>query len=724
MFQGKYMIFYFSPRIHVIITRFFIATILVGLVTILLAGFYFNKIDENDKRKNNISKTHALLSHLIIPSIIISDSSEVRRLLYMASSNVEKYIVMENKNVVIMPDYADVKFLNYISKITDFSFCDKHTVVYGKINGKKYLINCSVLQNTDELIQHKKLGFLLSFTSYDIFTFSPTIFYLIAVLFVMLVFITAYFRKVLDKKLLAPLLALKNGMTDVSICSPVNNKFIDELECVPKELMEIKNVFEMLLRNTYLEYVKRVEAEKEKVLIDLAASVAHDIRSPLAALEMVIKDIQNIHEEQRLIIRHATNRISDIANNLLSQYKQNKHVDLLDENEHVRPVLISNLLMSVISEKRAQYINLPLSIIFNASNEAYGKFANISASTFTRVISNLIDNAVEAESNELILTLCYIKQDNFLSIDVLDNGKGMSDDIRNKILQGEYVTTKNHGHGLGLQHAVKTVTELWNGFFDIKSGMHSGTIINILLPGVSAPQWFLSELFVDVKCRIVIVDDDESIHQIWRKRFGEINSTFRLIHLYSPEDLLGWTQDNITISCVFLIDYEFIGSISSGLCLINDLGIAASSYLVTSRYDDLDLCDYSEKAGLKVIPKSYAIHIPIYLINHSYGETSNIVFIDDDKSLTYAWKLYAATKGISIATYNSTSDFCQDMGLFHLNTCIYIDYDLNESISGQDFAKKLYEIGFRDIYLTTGYRDLVFPEMYWIKKVIGKSPPF
>ena len=104
--------------------------------------------------------------------------------------------------------------------------------------------------------------------------------------------------------------------------------------------------------------------------------------------------------------------------------------------------------------------------------------------------------------------------------------------------------------------------------------------------------------------------------QVWKKRFGEIYSNFKFIHLYTPQDLIVWNASNASFANIFLIDYEFIGIKSTGLNLIDDLGIAGQSYLVTSRHEDSNIYQHCEKIGLKIIPKKYAVYIPICLGKH------------------------------------------------------------------------------------------------------------
>jgi signal transduction histidine kinase len=62
---------------------------------------------------------------------------------------------------------------------------------------------------------------------------------------------------------------------------------------------------------------ENVKLKAQESLSLLSKQVAHDIRSPLTALNMTIGMLANVQESQRVILRSATNRIKDIANELL-----------------------------------------------------------------------------------------------------------------------------------------------------------------------------------------------------------------------------------------------------------------------------------------------------------------------------------------------------------------------------------------------------------------------
>ena len=133
---------------------------------------------------------------------------------------------------------------------------------------------------------------------------------------------------------------------------------------------------------------------------------------------------------------------------------------------------------------------------------------------------------------------------------------------------------------------------------------------------------------------------------------------------------------------------------------------------------------HSEKIGVKIIPKTFAVYIPILLSENNANNQADLIFIDDDTALTTAWMLHGTAKGKTVFAYSSARAFKAARDQFNLATPIFIDSDLGDGTKGQEVAKELYEYGFTNIYLATGYATTDFPEMYWIKEVVGKLPPF
>jgi len=264
-------------------------------------------------------------------------------------------------------------------------------------------------------------------------------------------------------------------------------------------------------------FLLKIRSLKKKAIYirDHTAQVAHDIRSPLAALNTALKDLKELPEQKRILIRNATRRISDIANNLLVKYKAkgDKNITQDVEKKDMKAELVSSLLDHLISEKRVQITEKPIDIVLELGNNTHSCFVNLEPEKFKRVISNLINNAFEAIEAEGVILLVLAKQDNDLIIEIIDNGKGIPEDILLKIKQGEISSSKKGGFGLGISSAIQNIKS-WDGSYDIKTKEGEGTTFTIRLPVSEEPDWFQSTVILSPNKHIIVLDDDESIHNI------------------------------------------------------------------------------------------------------------------------------------------------------------------------------------------------------------------
>lgn len=362
--------------------------------------------------------------------------------------------------------------------------------------------------------------------------------------------------------------------------------------------------------------------DKEVALTRVASQVAHDIRSPLAALDMAGNNLRELPEGLRIIIRSAVARIRDISNNLLLDRSQ-KNISAQkviegSEAEKCSCQLLSPMIDSIVTEKRLQYrSNLGTQIEFKIDCAGQGAFASVPPIEFKRVISNLIDNGVEAfiNQNGRVEVLLSKSSSNTCEIRITDNGKGIPYELLPKLGTRGVSHGKKDGTGLGLYHA-RTSVQAWNGSFRIESQEAKGTTVVIELPSAAAPSWFLSELQMDAETTIVIVDDDESIHKVWERRFSDIpNRSGKLIHLSSPGELRNWFRNSwLEFSDVlFLIDFEFLNETDNGLKIIEELGIQSTSILVTSRFEESSIIERCKETGVHLMSKNMAVFIPIQI---------------------------------------------------------------------------------------------------------------
>ncbi|OFZ19590.1 MAG: hypothetical protein A2Z20_06455 [Bdellovibrionales bacterium RBG_16_40_8] len=512
------------------------------------------------------------------------------------------------------------------------------------------------------------------------------------------------------------------------VISLEDSKFEKSIPIVgPVEVSTIRRSLEQMRK-------KLIEVSIFETRSKLAAQVAHDIRSPLSALDIVMRTETSMPEEKRILARSAITRITDIANNLLEKNKPKSADDAESSPRSVTAIRSNELLASVIdslmSEKRLQFrTKLNVEIEYQPEVGSYGLFADISSIEFKRVLSNLINNSIEAlPNNSGQVQLQLNREGENIVILIIDNGKGIPEHILPKLGAEGASFGKGgteSGSGLGLFHARQTI-ESFGGKLEIESTEGKGTTIKIILPKSPVPSWFVEKLEFKAKSRIVIADDDSSIHQIWDGRFDSAQVErhgIEVLHFSTPSDLQTWYQKQVaTRDVLFLVDYEFLGQKQNGLDIIKTLGIGKQSILVTSRYEEPQILQTAQNMGVRMIPKGMAGLVPISFIAPS--ESIDAILIDDDELVHMTWSGAAKDAGQSLKVFFKPEDFFVVANRTPLSANIYIDVNLADGVRGEDVAKRVYDLGCENIYLATGYDKEQFSHLTFLKGVIGKDPPW
>lgn len=475
---------------------------------------------------------------------------------------------------------------------------------------------------------------------------------------------------------------------------------------------------------------KEAEALRSKqALMEVAAQVSHDIRSPLAALNTVLRNLPTIPEDQRVLIRNAVTRINDIANNLLVEYRGDGAQAKSGDKQQLgsgaeKTELLSSLLDSLLSEKKAQISNRRVELHLEIAPEAFALFVRLETTSFKRMISNLLNNAIEAIAGKGSVTVCLQPRDEFACIRLKDSGKGMSAAVLEKVKGGGTSHGKSQGTGIGIASAISLVEQA-GGRFDMTSQEGAGTTVTVELPTVSAPSWFQEALTLTPGSTVVVLDDDESIHSIWASRCQPFCKDIQLKHIHHSKSFREYCAVAEVANSLFLVDYELLGSDETGLDLIEALNLSERAILVTSRYEESKVRERVKKLGVKIIPKNFSPYIAISMATaEAEMPAPDLVFIDDDKTLTRAWEQAAKQAGLRIKTFNRTADFRKILPSLPKTTAIYIDSNLGEAVDGEIFAKELYEQGMLELYLASGHPQEYFGELPWIKDFVGKEPPF
>lgn len=508
----------------------------------------------------------------------------------------------------------------------------------------------------------------------------------------------------------------------------------EETKFFRESLQQFTNAFE---RTSALES----ELKITRSLSDLAAQVAHDIRSPLAALEVFSSNLSELPEDRRIMLRSALTRIRDIANNLINDYQPRASFPIsgvTDEvselaNEATSTCLVVSLVEDLLSEKRVQFrTRMGVAIESRFSASTYGLFVKASPIVLKRVLSNIVNNAIEAIDSRGEVTLTLDADHSFARLKIQDNGKGIPSEVLPHLMQKGFSFGKENGVGLGLYFA-KSALEAWGGNVEIESSSGIGTAVTLVFPRVQPPVWFVPAIELELPQTVVIVDDDSSIHQVWHGRFLPwTRQGLRIVHFSFPEQLSTWVKvksRGFDGPVLYLVDFEFIGSQQNGLEIISELNLQKQAVLVTSRFEEKGVLNGCHQMGVGLIPKAQAGFVPIRQKEIIIDETPPItptwdaILIDDDPLVRDMWSTQLKRRGKRLQVYSSPSEFQNVKKDVAVQTPIFIDSSLGEEIRGEEYAKQLFAEGYTNLFLATGYPAGSFPPMSWIKGIVSKEPP-
>ncbi len=258
-----------------------------------------------------------------------------------------------------------------------------------------------------------------------------------------------------------------------------------------------------------------IQSEKMLSVGGLAAGMAHEINNPLAAIMQsaqvivqrtktnlpvnlraaeecgvsmsAIEKYMDIRDIYTLLdsIQQSGERASQIVDNMLSfsrkgEYSFERHVlsEIVDETVELASSdydLKKKYDFRLIQIERDYLADLPM--------------VPCEKTKIQQVIFNLLKNAAEAmaeqdkRSDDPKITLRLLQKDNMARIEVEDNGPGMEESIRKRVLEPFYTTKSvGQGTGLGLSVSYFIVKENHGGNMIVESTPGKGTRFIIHLP--------------------------------------------------------------------------------------------------------------------------------------------------------------------------------------------------------------------------------------------------
>ena len=457
---------------------------------------------------------------------------------------------------------------------------------------------------------------------------------------------------------------------------------------------------------------RRLTEEQER-FAKIANQVSHDIRSPLSSLLMILKGCTQIPEPQRIALREAATGARDIANHLLNQYKKHEVHDLGTHGNN--SLLVSTALLEVLTAKKYQYEDLDVHFNCHFDDNTHFAFIQSEFSDFRRMISNLINNAVDAlVDNKGAVNLHLSGNKEQIKIGIQDTGKGMSPELIAKIMNKTAFTEgKKEGHGIGLTQVWDTISKS-HGKMHIDSVIGKGTNLILTFPRTDAPSWLAEEVILNPDDTVIILDDDASIHGAWQTRFESTLDKYSRIkrkHFREGKEALEFIHsfpDTEKSKLFLLSDYELLKQELNGLHVIEKSRVSRS-ILVTSHYADPIIQEQAAKTSTKILPKELASEVPIHIteaekteVKESTVSRVDIVLVDDDEALSDNMVNYIFQDKV-VDQYLKPEDLLNNIHRYSNDIKIYLDNNYDNSwLTGLSVAKELHEKGFKHLYLLSG----------------------
>lgn len=218
--------------------------------------------------------------------------------------------------------------------------------------------------------------------------------------------------------------------------------------------------------------------ERVSLLGELINTLKHELSNPLFGLSLTSKllsDSETDEEKKDIFIevQRGIERCQTIIKNFSDIYRESteiKNIDLLS--------LIKETIVLTKSETKG---------VEKKINVA-GNLKKISIDTnptwISQIIFNLIINSSQAISNSRIskplIEINISKENDFVLINITDNGPGIPQKLHNKIFS-PFFTTKQEGTGLGLNICQRLARKL-NGDLKLTKSDQSGTIFTLNMP--------------------------------------------------------------------------------------------------------------------------------------------------------------------------------------------------------------------------------------------------
>jgi len=210
------------------------------------------------------------------------------------------------------------------------------------------------------------------------------------------------------------------------------------------------------------------------------SGIRHELGNPINSIKMTLsvlkKNVTNYSASSvEKLVDRAMTEISRVEY-LLQALKSFSIFESPDMQNIKMPEFLTRFISLISSDLRSSGITI--SKVLSPAVTTISADPRLLHQVMLNLITNASDALVNREKPEIIISVD--KKDNFVVINVDDNGCGMSEEMQTNLFKPFY-TTKPRGTGLGLMITLKMITQM-KGNLQIKSSPDVGTKVTVSLP--------------------------------------------------------------------------------------------------------------------------------------------------------------------------------------------------------------------------------------------------
>lgn len=269
-----------------------------------------------------------------------------------------------------------------------------------------------------------------------------------------------------------------------------------------QEALESKNKeLEKTLDDLHATQEKLIESKKIASLAELVSGIAHEINTPLGiaitAVSHLDSECNKMQEEfdsntlKRKGMGSYLEKISESTNLTMRNLERAsalvevfKQISLDQYSTETKPVDLADLIQTIRQSFSNRFEQQRIDCLLSYEGDCtLNSHPDALIEVFTHILNNALEHAFLPDQVDKKIILSLIRDENHLTINYGDNGRGISEEDMASIFNPFYTTARSGGHvGLGLSIVYNLVTQKLQGDITCESDPPNGLRFTILLP--------------------------------------------------------------------------------------------------------------------------------------------------------------------------------------------------------------------------------------------------